>query len=207
VDHGAELPVFPVRNALLFPGMVAAFDVGRRPSLAAVDEVKTRCPPLLLVVAQKSPSTEDPVESDLHPVGCIAEVLNHLPNVQCGYRVILHGQERVALRGITRGTPYVCAKIARLPPDPPLTHPQRTLVEEIREAAFVLARAEGVSAEALEILERIREPENLVYLVAGNETAPLELKCRWLAAPLAERILLVLDEVRTQLAERTRASR
>jgi ATP-dependent Lon protease len=194
-----ELPVFPVRNAVLFPGMVALFDIGRRSTVAAVDEASKSTPSLILVVAQRDPNAEDPLLSDLYAVGCIAEVLNRLPNVQGGYRLVLQGQQRVALRAISTAPPYHRATVSPLPPEAPLTHPQRSLVEEIREGAWVLARAEGLPEERLEILHRVREPENLVYLVAGNVTASVGTKARWFAAPLVERIRLVLDEIRSQI--------
>jgi ATP-dependent Lon protease len=200
VEHEIQLPVFPVRNAVFFPGMVSLFDVGRRSTLAAVDEASRSSPSLILVLAQRDPIAEDPQLCDLYAVGCIAEMLKRLPNIQGGYRVVLHGQQRVALRAIASDTPHLRATVSALPAEAPLTHPQRTLVEEIREGAEVLARAEGVPDEALEILHRTPEPENLVNLVAGNVSASVGTKAEWLAAPLAERIRLVLEEIRLQVA-------
>jgi ATP-dependent Lon protease len=161
-----------------------------------VNEARTKPPPLVVVVAQKSPDTEEPIQSDLHSVGCIAEVMNRVPHIQGGDRVILHGQARAIVLGLTSTRPCLRAKFSRLPREAWITHPQRTLVEEIREGALRLARGQGAPPDALEILEQIREPENLVDLVAGNLEAPVDLKARWLAAPLAERITLVLDSIR-----------
>jgi ATP-dependent Lon protease len=180
--------------------VVAPFDLGRRTSIAALDEAQTRSPSLLLVVAQRSPIVEAPLQSDLHSVGCVAVVLNRVANIHQGYRVILGGQERVALCGIRRTTPYVCARVSRFPSEAALTRAQRKLVKEIRKGAIVLGRAEGVTPEALKALEQIQEPENLVDLVAGNVPAPVDVKVSWLAAPLAERIPLVLDRIRALLA-------
>src|SRR5690242_10241210 len=114
-----ELPVFAVRNAVLFPGSIVPFDVGRRPSLAAVAHAQTGAPALLLVVAQKNPETEEPLESELHSVGCTAEIMNRVPHVNGCDRVILHGQARVILRGLTQVEPYLSAKVSAFPADAP----------------------------------------------------------------------------------------
>jgi ATP-dependent Lon protease len=196
VERDETLPVFPVRNAVLFPGMVTPFDMGRPTSLAALERAQTGSPSLMIVVAQRSPDTEEPLQGDLYPVGCVAEVVNRLPNIRGGERVILGGVARALLRSVERLPTYVRATVSRVPTEKDLTYPQRSLVEEIREGAITLARREGAPADALEVLEGIREPSDVVDLVAGNLEATVHVKIRWLGAPLVERIALVLDEVR-----------
>ena len=93
------------------------------------------------------------------------------------------------------------AGLSQFPPEPPYTHS----VEEIRERAILRARGEGMPPEALEVLAGIREPSDLVDLVAGNLDAPVDVKVRWLGAPLVERIKLVLEEVRAQAPGKERS--
>jgi ATP-dependent Lon protease len=212
VHDGAVLPVFPVPNAVLFPGMVLPFEVGRPRSRAAMEAAHSLgadpyrdAMRLVLVVWQKAPTPADPQPSDLHLVGCIAGVLKRASNTVGGETVLLHGHERVAVVSSDPTGPHLSARISRFPPEPALTHPQRSLVEEIRERALVMARAEGVPPEGLEMLLRLREPEHVVNLVAGNVGAPVDLKARWLAAPIGERVGLLLDWLRTATASSRRA--
>ncbi|HEX2879334.1 MAG TPA: LON peptidase substrate-binding domain-containing protein, partial [Polyangiaceae bacterium] len=73
-----ELPVLPIRNAVLFPGAVAPFDVGREKSVALVEEVHNQQSPVIAIFAQRDPATDDPDGTDLYPVGCAARVLKAL---------------------------------------------------------------------------------------------------------------------------------
>ena len=71
---GDELAVLPIRNAVLFPGAVAPFDVGREKSVALVEEVHNQASPVIAIFAQRDPATDDPSADDLYPVGCAARV-------------------------------------------------------------------------------------------------------------------------------------
>ncbi len=60
VHFGDELPVLPIRNAVLFPGAVAPFDVVREKSVALVEDVDNLSSPVIAIFAQKDPATDDP---------------------------------------------------------------------------------------------------------------------------------------------------
>ena len=60
IQFGDELPVLPIRNAVLFPGAVAPFDVGREKSVALVEDVDNLTAPVIAIFAQRDPSTDDP---------------------------------------------------------------------------------------------------------------------------------------------------
>src|SRR5690348_6206601 len=85
VQFGDELPVLPIRNAVLFPGAVAPFDVGREKSVALVEDVDNLPSPVIAIFAQKDPSTDDPGAEDLYPVGCAARVLKALKHSSGNY--------------------------------------------------------------------------------------------------------------------------
>src|SRR6476620_5983434 len=114
VQFGDELPVLPIRNAVLFPGAVAPFDVGREKSVALVEDVDNLTSPVIAIFAQKDPSTDDPGADDLHNVGCAARVLKALKHSSGNYSLILQGLTRIRLRDVTQGAPYLKAKIERL---------------------------------------------------------------------------------------------
>src|SRR6187551_3319319 len=114
VVFGDELPVLPIRNAVLFPGAVAPFDVGREKSVALVEDVHNLNSPVIAIFAQRDPSTDDPTADDLYPVGCAARVLKALKHSSGNYSLILQGLTRIRLDQLTSSSPYMKAKIARV---------------------------------------------------------------------------------------------
>src|SRR5271155_2128445 len=114
IQFGDELPVLPIRNAVLFPGAVAPFDVGREKSVALVEDVDNLPAPVIAIFAQRDPSTDDPGKEDLHHVGCAARVLKALKHSSGNYSLILQGLTRIKLENVTQTAPYLKAKIKRL---------------------------------------------------------------------------------------------
>src|SRR5499425_49911 len=114
IQFGDELPVLPIRNAVLFPGAVAPFDVGREKSVALVEDVDNLPGPVIAIFAQRDPSTDDPGADDLYPVGCAARVLKALKHSSGNYSLILQGLVRIRLDSVTQTAPYLKSKIKRL---------------------------------------------------------------------------------------------
>src|SRR5260221_11348391 len=91
IQFGDELPVIPIRNAVLFPGAVAPFDVGRQKSVALVEDVDNLGAPVIAIFAQKDSATDDPGQDDLYTCGCAARVLKALKHSSGNYSLILQG--------------------------------------------------------------------------------------------------------------------
>src|SRR4029450_6372127 len=109
-----ELAVLPIRNAVLFPGAVAPFDVGREKSVALVEDIDNLPGPVIAIFAQRDPSTDDPGQEDLYPVGCAARVLKALKHSSGNYSLVLQGLTRIKLESVTQTAPYLKSKIRRL---------------------------------------------------------------------------------------------
>src|SRR5688572_23016219 len=88
---GDALAARHLRDAVLFPGAVAPFDVGREKSVALVEEVHSQASPVIAIFAQRDPATDDPGADDLYPVGCAARVLKALKHSSGNYSLILQG--------------------------------------------------------------------------------------------------------------------
>ena len=114
VVFGDELPVLPIRNAVLFPGAVAPFDVGREKSVALVEDVDNLSQPVIAIFAQRDPSTDDPGYEDLYHVGCAARVLKALKHSSGNYSLILQGLVRIRLDTVLQQAPYMKARIRKL---------------------------------------------------------------------------------------------
>ena len=97
IQFGDDLPVLPIRNAVLFPGAVAPFDVGREKSVALVEDVDNLGAPIIAIFAQKDSATDDPGHDDLYQYGCAARVLKALKHSSGNYSLILQGISRIKL--------------------------------------------------------------------------------------------------------------
>ena len=104
------LPILPLRNMVLFPGVFMPVCVGRASSLRLIRAAEKR-QMFIGVVCQKSPDTEEPGLADLHPVGTIAKVARTLELPDRNTTVILQGIKRFRLNEIVRTTPYLMGKV------------------------------------------------------------------------------------------------
>jgi len=198
---GDELAVLPIRNAVLFPGAVAPFDVGREKSVALVEEVHNQASPVIAIFAQRDPATDDPTADDLYPVGCAARVLKALKHSSGNYSLILQGLVRIRLSDLTQTTPYLRAKIHRVE-SPSLEDVEaEALAMSLRDVAKqVIQLMPELPREAASLIDSIQAPGALADLVAANLDAPVEEKSQLIeTVDIKERIRKVLRLLTRQL--------
>src|SRR5689334_22607230 len=201
VQFGDELPVLPIRNAVLFPGAVAPFDVGREKSVALVEDVDNFPSPVIAIFAQKDPATDDPGADDLHQVGCAARVLKALKHSSGNYSLILQGLTRIKLDDVSQTSPYLKAKVKKLEETgvdddeaEALSMSLRDIAKQVIQLIPELPREEG------SLIDSIQAPGELADLVAANLDAPVEEKAQLLETVDAkERIRKVLRLLTRQL--------
>lgn len=201
VQFGDELPVLPIRNAVLFPGAVAPFDVGREKSVALVEDVDNLSSPVIAIFAQKDPSTDDPGQDDLHAVGCAARVLKALKHSSGNYSLILQGLTRIRLRDVTQGAPYLKARIERLEESGLEDDEAEALSMSLRDIAKqVIQLMPELPREAGSLIDSIQAPGALADLVAANLDAPVDEKANLLeTTDVKDRIRKVLKLLTRQL--------
>src|SRR3954471_4467688 len=201
VQFGNELPVLPIRNAVLFPGAVAPFDVGREKSVALVEDVDNLPSPVIAIFAQKDPATDDPGSEDLHVVGCAARVLKALKHSSGNYSLILQGLTRIKLSDVTQTAPYLKAKVKRLDEAGLEDDEAEALSMSLRDIAKqVIQLMPELPREAGSLIDSIQAPGALADLVAANLDAPVEEKAQLLETVDAkERIRKVLRLLTRQL--------
>src|SRR4051794_9946062 len=107
----STLPVLPLRNLVLFPGVVLPVDVGRPGSLKLVDDVVKRTPARLLIATQKDPQVEEPKPEDLFEIGVEAEVLKVVKLSESRITVVVRGIERRRLGTFAHVAPYLAADV------------------------------------------------------------------------------------------------
>ena len=186
VEVPSVLPVLPVRNVVVFPGVTAPLIVGRPRSLAALEDAGQNG--LVLVATQRDPSTDDPTPEDLHPVGCIARLAR---------LVGARGDERHAIVvGIAR---------ARLGPVLAREPALRVRVEPVEEPVGTTAELAASHRRVIELAHSVidaREdlPDEWKSFVSGLPSPGLlaDLIASTLPLPLDERVALLaeLDPVR-----------
>ncbi len=201
VQFGDELPVLPIRNAVLFPGAVAPFDVGREKSVALVEDVDNFSSPVIAIFAQKDPATDDPGGDDLHQVGCAARVLKALKHSSGNYSIILQGLARIRLEDVTQSSPYLKARVRRLSETGADDDESEALSMSLRDIAKqVIQLMPELPREAGSLIDSIQAPGALADLVAANLDAPVEEKAQLLETVDAkDRIRKVLRLLTRQL--------
>jgi ATP-dependent Lon protease len=193
-----ELPVLPLRNLVLFPGVVLPVDVGRPSSLRLVDEVVGRgATARLVVTTQRDPQRDDPGPDDLHPIGVEAEVLKVIKLADTRVTVVLRGLDRVRFVEFGARTPYLTARFERVPDLVASPVEVEGLAMAVRESAKqMIALSPEIPDEAGGVLDQIKDPGRLGDLAAANLEMSAEERLSLLAEPSVkvrlERVLAAL---------------
>ena len=106
IKVGETLPVLPLRNMVLFPGVFMPVSVGRKSSLRLVREADKK-KSYIAVVCQKMAETDEPAFEDLHPIGTIGKIVRVLEMPDQTTTVIIQGMKRLELKNITETHPYL----------------------------------------------------------------------------------------------------
>ena len=118
IKSGETLPVLPLRNMVLFPGVFLPITVGRKSSLKLVHDADKKHKDIA-VVCQKSAQVEDPRFEDLHTIGTIGRIVRVLEMPDQTTTVILQGMKRIELKDITDTHPYMKGEVTLLEEEVP----------------------------------------------------------------------------------------
>src|SRR5665213_4192331 len=105
IEIPQDLPILPLRNTVLFPGVVLPITVGRDKSIKAVNDAY-KTDKLIGVLAQKDSAVEDPAIHELVEVGTIARIIKVIKMPDGGTTVILQGKRRFKVGAMTTDDPY-----------------------------------------------------------------------------------------------------
>ena len=201
IDIPSELPILPLRNTVLFPGVVLPITVGRDKSIQAVNEAyKTN--KLVGVVAQKDSNVEDPTVSDLEEIGTIAKVVKLIKMPDGGTTVIIQGKKRFKITSITSEDPFFKAGIEVLKEEPtPEDENFKAVAGSIKDmAAQIIQLSPNIPSEAAIILKNIENPSFLIHFVSNNLNSDISEKQRLLVTQnIKERAELLLTLLQKEL--------
>jgi ATP-dependent Lon protease len=140
IPEGAII-VLPVRNTVLFPGMVLPLTLGRAGSLAAAQAATSGELPIG-VLQQRDPGVDAPGPDDLYKVGTVAAILRYVTSPEGTHHVICQGQRRFIVQEFLAGYPFLVARVS-------MVESTETVTKEIEARTLALKRQ---AAEAIELL-------------------------------------------------------
>jgi ATP-dependent Lon protease len=210
------LIIVPVRNVVLFPGMVFPLTVGRARSRAAVQEaVRLQRP--LGVLLQTKPDVEEPGPDDLHWVGTSASVLRYLTAPDGSHHAICKGLQRFRVLQFLEGYPFTVASVQRIDAPESVDADIEGRAHSLKERAIeILQLLPQVPEEMVAALQAVEGPAALADFIAGLmdisaeekqallETFDLKTRLDKLLELLAHRIEVL--KVSREIDERTRES-
>ena len=180
-----EIPILPLRNMVLFPGVAMPVIVGRSKSLNLIKKFADKRT-LIGVVCQRDASTEDPRREDLYDIGSIADILRVLDMPDGSTTIILQGKKRFRLHDLTGDEPYLSGRIELLDDGKPAKSDKEfnALVGAVKDLM-------------VKILLTSSEPQReLIFSLKNNRNAlyTINFGCANLLTNIAERQLLLMTD-------------
>jgi len=210
------LPILPLRNTVLFPGVVIPITVGRDKSIHLIKDYN-KGDKTIGVVAQRSDTTEEPNEEDLYTVGTVAQIIKMLRMPDGNTTIIIQGKRRFKIDEFVQSEPYHKAKVSAFDEiKPPKTDKEFTaIVSNLKETSVQIVKiSPNIPSDASFAINNIDSPTFLVNFISSNMNATTEDKQKMLeVANLKDRSLLVLEnlnkefqmmELRNQIQNKTK---
>ena len=161
---GNEIPILPLRNMVLFPGIAMPVMLGRQKSLRLAKEVQGK-KILIGVICQKDRETDDPGMDDLYNIGVIAEVVRVLDMPDGTTTAILQGKKRFELKELTQTEPYLKGKVELLEDVMPDKKDREfeALISTIKDLTIKMLKSEGDPSR--DMIFSIKNNNNVIYLI------------------------------------------
>lgn len=196
------LAILPLRNTVLFPGVVIPITVGRDKSIQLIREAY-RGDKTIGVVSQKNDSVEDPKAEDLHDVGTIAHIIKQLRMPDGSTTVIIQGKKRFKTKEFVQTEPYLRATILPFSETKPVKDNKEfsALISSLKDlAAQIIRQSPQIPSEAAFAINNIESASFLVNFISSNSNVPTAEKQKMLELPdLTERATQVLKHLTQEL--------
>ncbi len=173
-----ELAILPLRNNVLFPGVVMPITVGRDKSIKLIQDAYNN-KKQIAVVSQKNGEVEEPSYNDLHEVGTVAQILKLLKMPDGTSTAIIQGKQRCKLIGMVSEEPYLIAKVATFQDTNQKEMDNRMLaiMESIKDMALkIITESPNIPTEASFAIKNIESPTFMVNFIASHMQAEIEEK-------------------------------
>lgn len=195
------LPILPLRNTVLFPGVVIPITVGRDKSIKLIKE-SYKGDRVIGVVAQQDMNIEDPDFDQLYKIGTVAMIIKVLQMPDGNTTVIIQGKQRFELIKPVQEDPYILAEVARVDEKKQKSGKEfNALISSIKELALqIIQLSPHIPSEAGIAIRNIESPGFLINFVSSNLNAELPLKQELLeTSDIKKRASKVLEQLTREL--------
>lgn len=197
-----DLPILPLRNNVLFPGVVIPITVGRDKSIRLIQEAN-KGNKIIGVVSQKNQEEESPEFSDLHQIGTVAQIVRLLKMPDGSSTVIIQGKRRFELVQPTQTEPYMRAKVKLLKEKSfdKKSKEMDMMIKTIKDLALQIIRdSPNIPSEASFAIGNIDSPTFLVNFISSNMNADVSKKQEMLEElDMEKRVIMVLEHLNLEI--------
>lgn len=169
-DLPEQLSILPIKNTVLFPGVVIPITVGRQKSIRLVKKAY-QGNRIIGVIAQKNPLAEEPTVDDLYRTGTVARIIKMLVLPDGNTTIIIQGKNRFVVKEFVQEEPYLTARVD-LQVDPALdlkSKEAKALSQSLKDAAFkILKLNPEIPQEAHVALDNIQSMQFLIHFLSSN---------------------------------------
>ena len=187
------LPILPLRNTVLFPGVVAPINIGRDASLQLMNDANDT-DKTIGIVAQLNEDTEIPTSNDLYKLGTVARILRIFKLPDGNATIIIQGKKRFQIDHIVEEKPYIKAaitEVADIKPEPNDKEFEAT-IESVREMAIkIIQENPNLPSEAAFAIRNINSDAFLINFISANMNATV----------LEKQAVLEIDELKERATE------
>ena len=197
-----ELSILPLRNMVLFPGVVVPITAGRAQSIKLIKEAN-KGNKTIGVVAQKNEATENPTPDDIYQIGTVARILKMLKMPDGNTMVVLQGKKRFKINEIVQEKPYIKAKVKELIEKAPKKKEKEfnAIIDSVRDISLrIIKENPNIPTEASFAIKNIHSDSFLVNFVSSNLNLDTAAKQKLLIInSLKERALETLKSMNKEL--------
>ncbi len=195
------LPILPLRNTVLFPGVVIPITAGRDASIKLINEANNGSK-IIGVVSQIDEEVENPTSKDINKVGVVARILRVLKMPDGNTTVIIQGKKRFQITQLVTEEPYMNATVAEIPDNRPEKGNVEfsAIIESIKDLALqIIKSSPNIPSEASFAIKNIESDSFLINFVSSNMNLSVEEKQKLLEMnDLMERALATLKHMNTE---------
>lgn len=177
-----NLPILPVRNTVLFPGMVIPVTVGRAKSIRLVKKAY-KGNRIIGVVAQLNQQKDEPTADDLYRFGTVAYIIKMITLPDGNITIIIQGKKRFEIQQFIQEEPFMTAQVRQIEDSFPNVNRKegKALLQSVKDAAYKILRLNPeIPQEARIALDNIESPTFLLHFLSSNINAEVADKQRLL---------------------------
>lgn len=190
------IPIIPVRNVVLFPGVIIPLSIGRDRSIAAAQQALKAEQPVGLVL-QKDPSIDNPMPSDLYTVGTTATILRYVTGPDGTHHIVCQGEQRFRVKQYLEGYPFLVAGIELIPETEAISAETEARVLELKKLiGELLELMPQAPSELVNAVQQITSPTMLADMIAAFIDIEPEEKQKLLeTSEVTERLDRLIDDL------------